>query len=85
MKDYHRLYLKCDILLLADVFEKFGNNSLKNSGLCPSHHLSVPSLIWDALVKMTKVKLDFLIDPDMYILVEFLVFLIDIVKSTINI
>ena len=30
MKDYHSLYLKCDILLLADVFEKFRNNSLKN-------------------------------------------------------
>ena len=29
MKDYHDLYLKCDVLLLADVFEKFGNNSLK--------------------------------------------------------
>ena len=33
MKDYHELYLKC-ILLLADVFEKFRNNSLKNYGLC---------------------------------------------------
>ena len=30
MKDYHDLDLKCDILLLADVFEKFRNNSLKN-------------------------------------------------------
>ena len=29
MKDYHNLYLKCDILLLADVFGKFRNNSLK--------------------------------------------------------
>ena len=28
MKDYHRLYLKCDALLLA-VFEKFRNSSLK--------------------------------------------------------
>ena len=39
MKDYHDLYLKCDILLLADVFEKFRNNSLKNYGLCPRHYL----------------------------------------------
>ena len=30
MKDYDNLYLKCDVLLLADVFEKFINSSLKN-------------------------------------------------------
>ena len=42
MKDYHDLYLKCDFLLLADVFEKFRNNSLKNYGLCQSHYLSAP-------------------------------------------
>ena len=29
VKDYHDLYLKCDVLLLADVFEKFTNNGLK--------------------------------------------------------
>ena len=40
MKDYHNLYLKCDVLLLADVFEKIRSNSLKNYGLCPSHCLS---------------------------------------------
>ena len=33
MKDYHDNYLKCDVLLLADVFEKFRNNSLKYYGL----------------------------------------------------
>ena len=44
MKDYHDVYLKCEVLLLADVFEKFRNNSLKNYGLCPSHYLSVPGL-----------------------------------------
>ena len=37
MKDYHDSYLKCDILLIANVFEKFRNNSSKNYGLCPSH------------------------------------------------
>ena len=38
MKDYHDLFLKCDVLLLSDVFEKFIKNSIKNYGLCPSHY-----------------------------------------------
>ena len=37
MKDYHSLYLKCNVLLIADLFEKFRNNSLKNYGLRPNH------------------------------------------------
>ena len=44
MKDYHDLYLKCDVLLLADFFKKFRNNSLKNYGSCPSQYLSAPAL-----------------------------------------
>ena len=42
IKDYLDLYLKYDALLLADVLEKFRNNSLKNYGLCLSHYLSAP-------------------------------------------
>ena len=34
IKDYHSLYLKSDILLLANVLEKSKNSSLKNYGLC---------------------------------------------------
>ena len=40
MTDYYDLYLECDVLLLADIFEKFRNNSLKNYELYPSHYLS---------------------------------------------
>ena len=42
MKDYHDFYLKYDLSLLADVFEKLRNNSLRNYGLFPSHYLSAP-------------------------------------------
>ena len=44
LKDYHDLCIKCDVLLLADVFEKFRNNSLKSDGLCLSQYLSAPGL-----------------------------------------
>ena len=47
IKDYHYLYLNCDVLLLADGFEKFRNNSLKDYGLCPSHYLSALALSWE--------------------------------------
>ena len=49
MKEYHDLYLKCDVSLLADVFEKVRNNSLENYGFFPSHYLSAPALSWDAM------------------------------------
>ena len=62
MKDYHDLYLKCDVLLLADGFEKFRNNSIKDYGLCPSHYLSAPAWSWDAMLLIP--------DPDMYIFFE---------------
>ena len=37
-------------LLLADIFKKFENNSLKNYGLCPSHYLRTPTLSWDVML-----------------------------------
>ena len=70
MKDFHNLYLKCDILLLADVLEKFANNSLRNYGLCLSHYLSAPTLGWNAMLNMTKVGLEPIPDFDMYIFFE---------------
>ena len=65
MKDYDDLYLACDVLLLANVFGKFRNNSLKNYGLCPRHCLS-----WDTVLKMKKTELKLISHLDMYILFE---------------
>ena len=57
MGDYHDHYLKKDVLLLADVFEKFIDKCLKFSGLDPCHYFSSPRLSWDAMLKMTGVRL----------------------------
>ena len=45
MGDYHDdLYLKTDIFLLADVFEKIINTCLEYYGLDPCHYFSSPGL-----------------------------------------
>ena len=86
MKDCIDLNLKCNILLLADAFGKFRNNGLNNYGLCSSHYFSAPSLSCDAMLNMTKVELELIPDPDMYIFFEkstrsgVLIFLIDNIK-----
>ena len=49
--DYHDHYLKKDVLLLADVFEKFVDTYLTYYGL----DFSAPRLSWDAMLKMTGV------------------------------
>ena len=45
--EYHDLYLKCDVLLLCDVFEKFIDSCLKYYGLDPCHYFSRLRLIDD--------------------------------------
>ena len=52
--DYHDLYLKTDVLLLADVFENFINRSLEFYKLDPSYYFSFSGLSWDTMLKMTE-------------------------------
>ena len=53
---YHGHYLKKDVLLLADIFEKFVDTCLTFYGLHPCHYFSSPGSGWGALLKMTGVK-----------------------------
>ena len=57
-------------MLLADVFEKFIDTSLKFYKLDPCHYFSSPGLSWDAMSKMTGVGLEKVSDNDMYLLTE---------------
>ena len=70
MGDYHDHYLKKDVLLLADVFEKFIDTCLKFYGLDPCHYFSSPGLSWDAMLKMTEIKLEKISDIDKYLFIE---------------
>ena len=68
--DYHDLYIKTDVLLLADVFEKFIKTCLDYYGLDPCHYFSSPGLSWDAMLKVTGIELDLISDIDMHLFIE---------------
>jgi hypothetical protein len=72
MGEYHDLYLKTDVLLLADVFENFRSNCLTSYKLDPVHYYTLPGFAWDACLLMTGVKLDVFSEEqnDMYLMVE---------------
>ena len=54
--EYHDLYVECDTLLLAHVFEKFRDTCIEIYGLDPSHFLFAPGLAWQACLKKNKCK-----------------------------
>ena len=70
LQDYHDLYLKSDVLLLADVFENFRKTCLKHYKLDPCHYYAAPGLAWDACLKETKEELQLLKDYDMLMMFE---------------
>ena len=64
------IILKEIFLLLADVFEKFIDTCLKFYGLDPCHYFNSPGLSWDAMLKMSTVKLDKMSDIDKQSFIE---------------
>ena len=70
IRDYHDLYLKSDVLLLADVFENFRKTCLQHYNLDPAHYYTSPGLAWDACLKETGQELHLLHDYDMLMMLE---------------
>ena len=70
IRDYHDLYLKTDVLLLADVFEKFRNTCLEYYKLDPAYYYTIPHLAWNACLKKTGQQLELLHDYDMLMFFE---------------
>ena len=70
LADYHDLYLKCDVLLLADVFENFRSTCVKYYKLDPAHYYTAPGLAWDAMLKMTNTRLELMVERELHDVID---------------
>ena len=68
--DYQDLYLRTDVVLLANVFEAFRDTCLKHYKLDPAHFYTSPGLAWKACLKCTGIRLVLLTDLDMLLMFE---------------
>lgn len=70
LRNYSELYNVQDVLILADLFDNFRNNSLNLYGLDPAYYLTAFSLSWHAILKCTKIELYPITDYEMYLIIE---------------
>lgn len=68
--EYTDLYLKTDVLLLADVFENFRKTCKKHYNLDPAFYLTAPSLSFDAMLLKTGVQLELINDLSMLRMIQ---------------
>ncbi|CAN7939664.1 unnamed protein product [Ixodes hexagonus] len=65
--DYSDLYLKQDVLLLADVFESIRDVCLQTYKLNACWYFTTPGLAWDAMLNVTKIRLLMITDMDVFL------------------
>lgn len=70
MADYMRVYLKSDVLLLADVFEHFRSTCIGSYDIDPAHLVSAPQFSWEAMLHMVNHPVDLISDPAMYRMID---------------
>ena len=64
------MYCKSDVILLADVFEKFVKVSDKEYGINLLYCVSLPDYTYQCALKYTNIKLQTLQDKDLILLIE---------------
>ena len=68
--DYNDLYLKIDVLLLADVFENFRRLCFSTYNLDPAYYYTAPGFTFDCMLKYTRVRLELINDYEQLLMLE---------------
>ena len=69
--------MKTDLCHLSDVFQKFSNFAYETYELNPRYSYTLPGFSWESMLKMIKIELELISDPDMYL------YLIDTIRCGI--
>ena len=70
LDEYSDLYSKTDVLRLVDIIENFRKSCHATYKLDPLHYYTAPGRTFDAMLKLTKIKLKLLTDPEMVLHIE---------------
>ena len=68
--DYCKLYCKIDVILLAEVFQKFRKEMMAFSSLDPAHYISLPAYGYDSMLYITNACIELPVDIDMVLFLE---------------
>ena len=69
-KELTLLYLKTDVIQLADIFENFIKTAIKEYKINPLYCYSLPGYTWNAGLLYTQIKLDYIKDKNLLLLLE---------------
>ena len=69
-RELTELYCKADVILLADIFEKFIEVSKTEFGINPLYHISLPGTTWSNGLKYTKIELELIENVDLFQMFE---------------
>ena len=70
LQDFYTVYLKVDVLLLADICTHLKDTLYDKFGLEVMEYATLPGFSWDAMLKKTGVQLEIVKDPNMLLMIQ---------------
>ena len=70
INNYNNLYVKTDVLLLADVYASYRKNSHNSFGLDPLYCMSAPGFSNRAMLKVTNTEIKLITDSNIHLIIE---------------